>query len=460
MRKIQQIKKIFLMTVFIGIIYANQAVAVTSNVLFIIDTSDRMSGKFPNFTKLSDLSKMQITTDAFQSLLTKLPKNINVGLEVYGHQGDKDCTAVQILNPVLPLDTVAISDNIRKLTPERGAIPLANALQQASESLRDLSGNKSIVVFSDGKDTCGGHPEEVVKSFQEQGIIVHVLGIDVKKDETAQLSDIATASNGMYYAINNQEDLEKSLVTIKEKLIATHIDKKIAFRDDFIEKSLSDQWNILNPDNNSLSFKKGTVTLLVSASQPEDATNILSFKLPSPEQDWIFSANFDSVPQSSEEIFELGIANKGHSQQIVSQIHISVVNNAISHVFLRGNKEIEHSSSYFHKKLLTFKSSNLKQHSDFFRKHIKSMTIRLQKFGNDYIASAKLETFKENDQAVPSGWITLQKLNSPPLTDKTFFIKSYLKEVKNGSLDNSKTKVNLHWVEVQTMEHSENQLSF
>lgn len=448
MKKKLRVRTIILTIVLTGTITTSQAWA-TSNVLFIIDVSDRMSGKFPNFTKLTDPTKMQMVTESFQSMLTDLPKAINVGLEVYGHHGDKDCAAIDIMNPVQPLDETAIMDNIRKLEPERGSMPLAKALEQASEVLKNLEGDKSIVIFADGKDSCGGQPDEVVKNFQEQGITIHVLGIDLKDDETSQLSSIALAGNGMYHPVNNPEDLEKSLTAIKEKLI----DKKIFFRDDFTGASLSAQWNILNPDKNSISIKNGMAALFVTATQPAKASNTLRLTtVPSPEEDWTFSANFNAVPQSTAEVFELGVSNENGSQQIVAQIQIELASN----ILLRGVKSTNKSSSYFYKKMLDFKSKNLQKHSDIFKEHIKSITIRLQKSGKEYHVSAKLEPFKEDDQMASPDWITLQKFTSPPLPDDTFFIRTYLKEVKNHSSKSLKGKVDLNWVEVQTMKHSEN----
>jgi len=455
MRKILQTKVIILTMVLACTIHTGQVWA-TSNILFILDVSGRMAGKFPEHTKLTDPTKMQITTDLFDSLLLDLPKGFNVGLEVYGHRGDRDCTAIEMINPLSPLNEPAIMDNVRKLIPERGAIPLSEALVQGFEALKDLEGNKTIVLFSDGTDSCGNNLNEVTKRLEGQGIIINVLGIDVKKDESTQLSAIAEAGNGLYFAVNTIEDLENSITTIKEKLIDRKLDKKIFFHDDFSGGSLSEQWMILNPDKKSMSVKDGTVALFVNVSKPKKAANILHLDVPDPKDDWIFTANFNLVPQSMAEVFELGITNENGSQQILAQIQFNVVDNKVSNVFLRGIKDTRQSTSHFYKKLISFRSKNLKKHADFFKEHINSINIKLQKSGTAYIVSAKLEPIKEKDSAVSSDWVTLQKLISLPLPDDTFFIRTYLKDAKNYLSTNPTGKVDLNWVDIQTMKHGEN----
>ena len=454
MSKILRIPAIFLTMLLAGTIYSSQVWA-TTNVLFIIDVSARMAGKFPDQTKLNDPTKMQTATDSLELLLDDLPEDLNVGLEVYGHRGQKDCTAIDLLNPVSPLREAAIMDNVRKLNPERGATPLAKALEQAPEALKYLKGSKTIVLFADGADSCGGNPDEVAKTLEEQGIIINVLGIDVKDDESAQLSGIAETGHGLYFTINNAEDLKNSLAAIKERLIDRKLEKKIFFRDDFNGDALSDQWMILNPDDKRIRVENGAVVMTVSAaSKPEKAANILRLGAPDPENDWVFTANFNVIPQLMAEVFELGVGNA--SQQISAQIHFNVSDNRSSAVFLKGRKDTPKSSSYFHKKLISYPSKSLQQHADFYKKHIKSITLKLQKFGNQYTVSGKLEAAKENDPTVPSDWITLQKFTSLPLSDDTFFIRTYLEDVKNQSSKHSAGKVYLNWVEVETMKHSEN----
>jgi len=445
------------MLLLVGCAGVGQAWATTTNILFIVDISGKMSGKFPKQTTLADPTKMQIATDVFQSFLAELPKDLNVGLEVYGHHGDRDCSSLEVMNPIAPLDDSAIMENVRDLLPERGSTPLAKALELGAEALKNVQGDKFIVLLSDGKDSCGGDPIEVAKGLKELNITINVLGIDVKDDEMAQLSGIAEVDGGQYFAVNNTEDFEKSLATVKERIVDKILETNVFFRDDFIGKSLTNQWRILNPDKNSIGVEKGVAAMVVKVNNPNKATNILLLDTPTPETDWIISANFSSIPHTMDVVFELGVSNNTNSQQILAQIQLNVSTNSVSNVFLRGIKNIKQFPSHsFYKKLISFKSANQKQHANFFKEHIKSITLKLQKIGNEYIASAKLDPLKAGDKVVPSDWVALQHFTSLPLPDDTYFIRTYLKDPKSRGARNAKEMIDVNWVEVQTMAYKDN----
>ncbi|PHS22827.1 MAG: hypothetical protein COA84_12175, partial [Robiginitomaculum sp.] len=60
-----------------------------SNIMYVLDVSGSMGQKIGTETK------MVIAKRAFNKLIDTLPAKINTGLYVYGHHGDKDCTAIE-----------------------------------------------------------------------------------------------------------------------------------------------------------------------------------------------------------------------------------------------------------------------------------------------------------------------------------------------------------------------------
>lgn len=444
MKKGLQTNVIILVMMLMGYVSTSQVWA-SSNLLFIFDVSERMSGKFPEHTKLKDLSKLETATEAFESMLETLPQDLNVGIEAYGHHGDRDCSAIEIVSPLRPLDTDDIINKLQLFESDRGSAPLVDALQQGGEALSAVQGDKTIVLFSDGKDTCGGELDEVVNQFKEQGITVYVLGIDLKDDEIAKLSSIADVNEGQFYSVNNVEDMNRSLESIKEKIDAKTYE--VFFRDDFVDKSLSKQWQVLNPDSNLLKVEKGNATFVITTNKPKKAKNILRLKAPGSESNWVFTTKFSVLPQSMREVFELGISNEAESQVILAQLNI----NSDGNILLKGIKGTRKSTSSFQKKLVSYISRNPKQHSDFFKEHIKSITLKLEKTEGEYVISAKLEQLIKNDKAVSSNWVTLQKIKSSPLPDDKFFIKAYSKDLKNHVTKNSLGEIALKWVDVKTI---------
>ena len=94
---------------------SSAAGAAPPAVLFILDVSGSMA------QKLGDRTKMQAAKDAFVPLLGDLNADLPVGLEVYGHRGDKDCSAIEMAQPIDPLDAATIRSRVSALEPHRGA---------------------------------------------------------------------------------------------------------------------------------------------------------------------------------------------------------------------------------------------------------------------------------------------------------------------------------------------------
>ncbi|MCF6205239.1 MAG: VWA domain-containing protein [Methylococcaceae bacterium] len=441
MKKRKQLDIIISAILLVGSIAPNLAWA-SSNVMFIFDVSEQMSGKFSKHTKLKDLSKIESTMETFEAMVEVLPKDINVGIEVYGHQGDRDCSAIEIINPLAPLDPEAIVENIQMLEPDQGSTPIAKALQQAGEALNAVKGDKTIILFSNTQDTCGGDVNEISNILKEQGISVNVLGIDVNEDETRELSGIAEASGGEYFVARNFEEMEKSLESIKEKIEGRTHKGKVVFRDDFIEDSLSSQWTVINSDTNLLKVNKGAVSI----TSTKKAENILHLNVPEKKNDWVFTANFNVDSQSMQEVFELGISNKNQTETILARININIDNNLI----LKSIKNTKKSTSHFQQKLITYRSKTLSGQLDFLEKNIQSITVKLEKVGNEYVVSARLEQLN-NDILPPSTWVLSQKIKSNQLPNDVFFIKTYQNNEKNHQTKRSTGKVNLKWVEVETL---------
>ncbi len=432
--------------ILVGNLLSSQVWA-NPNVFFIFDVSERMSGKFPKHTKLKDLNKIDTATTSFEAMLEKLPKDTNVGLAAYGHHGEKDCSAVEILSPLSLLNSESIMERVEKLEPDRGSAPLAKALEQASEAFSAVDGEKTIILFSDGIDTCGGDIDEVINQLKEQGVSVNILGVDIKEDEINELSSITVANEGHYYAVNNFEEMEAGLKNISEKIENKSFTKPF-FRDDFIEKSLSSQWQVLNPDVKQLQVEKGGVTFNTSSvNNPKKSKNILRFDAPAEESNWVLAANFSVSPQSLREVFELGITNKEGNQVILAQLNMNPEGN----ILFKGIKGKKKSTSSFQKKLITYKAKNTKENSAFIEKHIQSITVKLEKVNKEYVVSAKLEPLNKTDSAVSSDWISLQKIKASSLPNDKFFIKAYAVNTNNRRISGSLGKIILKWVDVKTM---------
>ncbi len=431
-----------------ALLFPISAFAANPAVLFVFDGSGSMWGQVDGKTKI------ELAKEAMSGLVRDFPAGTDIGLISYGHRKEGDCSDIETLASLGSSKDSVISA-VQSINP-KGKTPLTKSIQIAAEQLKNRDAPTSIVVISDGKESCNADPCEAVKAVRKAGVNVkvHVIGFDVKGDEAKQLQCIASNGGGKYFAANNAGELAKGFAEVKKEVVEVAKPaptSKVVFRDDFDDEFLSDKWEILNPDEDSMIVENGFMTSIVTQSNPKKASNTLRLKMPIPKGDWMITANFNMVPQSMAEAFELGVTNEDASKQILSKINIGTGNYVTSGMYL-SNIKVSKKGANFYKNLFSSSNRDLKQRSDYFRQHIKSITIRLQKEGRKYIASAKLESVQDKDKAVPQGWVVLQALTSLRLPGKTFFIKMYSNDTAGYLPKNLEGAINLNWVEVRSMQ--------
>ena len=192
-----------------------QTTTSSGNALFILDGSGSMWGK------VEGKHKIVIAKEVMTQLVQELPDNIQAGLQVYGHRSKGDCNDIELLVPLGADNRQALLDQIKAINP-RGKTPITQAFQHAAEQLRALEEETSIVLVSDGKETCTGDPCTLVRELRDQGIRirVHVVGFDVDQDEREQLVCIAEAGGGQYFSADNAMQLQQALTAVREQVIA------------------------------------------------------------------------------------------------------------------------------------------------------------------------------------------------------------------------------------------------
>lgn len=193
---------------------AAQGAASAPGVLFILDASGSMKAKIDN------REKIVIAKEVMSNLLRDLPATIRVGLEVYGHHTKGDCNDIEVMAPVGQADKAALIQRIQAIDP-KGMTPITQALQVAAEQLKTAEQDTTVVLVSDGEETCKGDPCAAVASLLQQGIKlkVHVVGFDVAEKEQQQLMCIAKAGNGRYFTANNAEQLKDALTEVKQEVV-------------------------------------------------------------------------------------------------------------------------------------------------------------------------------------------------------------------------------------------------
>jgi Ca-activated chloride channel family protein len=172
--------------------------AAAGNIVFILDASGSMWGQ------VEGTAKIVIAREVLTGLVEELPDDSTVGLVAYGHRRKGDCDDVEELIPLGPLDKEKMIAKIQALSP-KGKTPISRSVRLTAERLKRLEDETTIILVSDGKETCDPDPCGLVKELKASGIkfVMHVIGFDVTEEEREQLACMANAGGGNYYTAGN-----------------------------------------------------------------------------------------------------------------------------------------------------------------------------------------------------------------------------------------------------------------
>jgi len=195
------------------------------NVLIILDASDSMN-EF-----LEGRPKIQLAKEVVMHTLHTLPPNVNVGLRVYGHklgtggfithnafggvfyEGDA-CRQYELLVPIQPNNRFMLVSQVAGIRAV-GKTPISYSLEQAvHHDLANIRGPKSIILVSDGRETCDGDPCDLAVNIVRSGLNIKISTIGLATHDRVadnQLRCIAMASRGKFYSADTSADLTKSL---------------------------------------------------------------------------------------------------------------------------------------------------------------------------------------------------------------------------------------------------------
>ena len=194
---------------------ATSVKTANSNVIFILDASGSMWGQ------ISGKPKIQIAKEVMNDLIDHLPSDLRAGLMAYGHRRKGDCHDIELLVPVGRLDPSKMKARINAISP-KGKTPLTAAVRQAAEKLHYNSQRATVVLVSDGLETCGGNPCELAEKLTMSGVdfTVHVIGFDLSKQEQRRLRCLADKTGGLFLAAGNAAALRDALFTTIKKVQA------------------------------------------------------------------------------------------------------------------------------------------------------------------------------------------------------------------------------------------------
>ena len=205
-----------LQRLFIFLLSVVAAVAVAqpesdSDLILILDASNSMWGQ------IDGINKIVIARESVGQLISDLDEQSRIGLIAYGHRREGDCADIEVLRRPVSGDKAALISTINSINP-RGHTPLASSIETAIEVAAE-SDNSSIVLISDGLETCDLDPCAAVATAKASDVpfVLHVVGLDVAGEDTTQLECMAQTGDGLFFPANDAGELSAALQSAYEK---------------------------------------------------------------------------------------------------------------------------------------------------------------------------------------------------------------------------------------------------
>ena len=249
-----------------------------ANSILVLDASGSMWGQ------IGGISKIEIAQGVVGDLLRTLPPAQSIGLTAYGHRTEGDCTDIETLVQPGTASRDTIAAEVKKLRP-RGKTPMTDAVIQAAEALKYIEDPATVILVSDGIETCNPDPCAAARALEEAGaqLTVHVVGFDVSDAEARrQMQCIADETGGQFLLAGNATELGSALsqVTQAAAVFPTHFVAIDGEGGDRIETPLI--WELKQEEESLVDFERGASlsqdlaagTYTVSVLRPEDEASV------------------------------------------------------------------------------------------------------------------------------------------------------------------------------------------
>ncbi|MBI5422348.1 VWA domain-containing protein [Candidatus Peregrinibacteria bacterium] len=187
----------------------------------ILDDSGSMWGQ------VEGKAKIDVAKDSMNKIIDdlKTKDKLQVALRIYAHQ-NKECTNSVVEMPMGKIDAEGMKAKIKDLKP-LGSTPIAYSLTESVKDFKkDLTGERVVVLVTDGLESCNGDPCAVAKALKEGGVIsqLHVVGFGLTKTELETLKCIVDPFKGQVVGANNSTEFLKAMQTILNKALESNVE--------------------------------------------------------------------------------------------------------------------------------------------------------------------------------------------------------------------------------------------
>ena len=183
----------------------------SNNLEIILDESGSMKQALGKGTRIGTARRV------LEMVLAKVPDDFNVGLRLYGDRftsrQPQACTDSHLVVPMQKLNRGRILSIVGATRP-RGETPLVYSVLQTISDLKAVGGG-SVVLITDGEESCHGDPVAAAAALRSSGLDVtlNIVGFTLAaRPSQHPLSALASGTGGRFYSAQDGEALGRALL--------------------------------------------------------------------------------------------------------------------------------------------------------------------------------------------------------------------------------------------------------
>ncbi len=156
--------------------------------------------------------RITIARRVLADIVGKQPPGTEVGLVAYGHRREADCQDIEVLVPMGPVTPAAVKGRLEAIQP-KGKTPIGASVREAFRLVREGGKPATVILLSDGLETCGTDPCAIVREAKAGGLdfLLHVVGFGIEEADLSSLECMAQAGGGLFFDARDASGLASAL---------------------------------------------------------------------------------------------------------------------------------------------------------------------------------------------------------------------------------------------------------
>ena len=158
-----------------------------------------LDGSGSMWAQIEGKARIEIARETLNDVLGGLPQDLELGFMSYGHRTKGDCSDIELMVPPAAGTAQQIIDAAASINP-KGKTPISAAVRQAAEALGYTEEKATVILITDGIETCDADPCQIGTDLETAGIdfTAHVIGFGLSDEEGQEVACLAENTGGMY----------------------------------------------------------------------------------------------------------------------------------------------------------------------------------------------------------------------------------------------------------------------